>query len=144
MARIDWAVPVKPLEGFTASRIRVRKNGRSRGFTFVLNRQHVRSVAQMRIAFRPRDSLCFFVIVTGEAGVEHVHHWQIESVEPYHRFVSGVAVVVKGPGWCQDEIAGMHCGAFTVDSCVTAIAFDDETQGRRSMTVGRSIFSGQD
>src|SRR5262245_59523262 len=51
---------------------------------------------------------------------------------------------MKGPGWCQDEVAWTHRRSFAIDCGVCAAAFNDETNGGRCMTMRRSYFSRED
>ncbi|MNT04050.1 hypothetical protein D3C72_1386120 [compost metagenome] len=53
-------------------------------------------------------------------------------------------MVMPGPRRRDDEIPGMHGGAFAVDGSPGALAFDDKAQRRLRMAVAGGDFAGQD
>ena len=64
----------------------------------------------------------------------------VEPVEPEHRLVGVVAVVVPGHVGRDDEVAGVHERALAVDGGVRALALQHEAQRRLRVAVrGRHL-----
>ena len=80
----------------------------------------------------------------GERGVEKRHDGNVEPIEPYHRLIAIVPVIVPGPRWRNHEIPFVHERLFALYRRVRAIAFDDEAQRRLRVSVRRGDFAGQD
>ena len=94
----------------------------------MIDGQQVRSVARLRIADGARDRLLVLVVMLGERRVEELDDRDVEPVEPEHRLVGLVAVVVPGHRRRDDEVAVVHRRAFAVDGGVGAVALEDEAQ----------------
>jgi hypothetical protein len=45
-------------------------------------------------------------------------------------------MVVPIPRWCKNDISSLHGNSFTMNSCETSLAFDDEPHSKRYMAVG--------
>ena len=58
----------------------------------------------------------------GKAGIEETHRWNIKPVEPHHRLITEITVIMKGPRWRDDEVAPMHGRALAVHRGVRAFA----------------------
>src|SRR6516165_9593120 len=78
------------------------------------------------------------MVLLVEPGLEHPHQRGIEAVQPDHRSIGVVGVVVPGPVGGEDEIAREHREALTVNDRVAAAALDDQAKGRRRMAMGPS------
>src|SRR5690348_9998469 len=77
----------------------------------------------------------------GEARIEMIDGWDVEPIQPDHRLITRVTVVVIGPRGRQYEVAGMHGGALAIDSGVGAFAFDDEAQRGGGVPVAGGDFA---
>lgn len=69
---------------------------------------------------------------------------KIQAIKPDHRLVSFMAVIVPGPGWCEDNIAALHVNLFAFNCSETSLSFDDETQRKGTVAVRRCNFAGID
>ena len=94
----------------------------------MIDRKEVVAVAGIAVADRPGDRLLVDIEVLGERGIQHLNHGNVETVQPEDGSETGVAMIVPGPRWRNDEIALMHDRALTIDSGVGAFAFEDEAQ----------------
>ncbi len=66
-----------------------------------------------------------------------------QSIEPQHRAVAFVFVIVVAPRRREDQIAGLHPTALAVGAGVGAFALDDDAQRRRCVVVRQSGFAGK-
>ena len=98
--------------------------------------QQIGAVARAGIAFRLADRLLLLLVPLDEGGIQQLDHRDVEPVEPEHRLVGVVAVVVPGHVGRDDEIAGRHEGTLAVHGRVRALAFEHEAQRRLRVAVG--------
>ena len=109
-----------------------------------VHRHQVHAVAGQRVAFGPGVGLRLRRALLGEAGVEEAHQRDVEAVEPDHRLVAVVAVVVEGPRRRDDEVAVAHRRALAVDGRVGALAVEHQAQRRLAVAVRRRHLARQD
>ena len=138
------AVPAQRLERFAGARIRVIEHRRSLDLRPPIDRHQVIAEPRGTVAFRPRHRLHLGWRLLGKTRAQQFDDLDIEPVEPHHRLLGLVAVIVPGPGGSDDEIAGLHRGALAVDRGIGAVTLDDEAQCRLGMTMGRRDFARQD
>ena len=86
---------------------------------------------------------CAHRVVFGEAGVEQRHERHVEPVEPDHRHVSGVYVLVPRPVRGYDEVSRLHRNLRAVDAGEGAAPFEYETEGILCVTVVGCPLAGQ-
>ena len=74
----------------------------------------------------------------GERRLKMIDRRQIEHVEPHHRLLAGIAVVVRRPVGGDDEVAMRHHGLLAFDRGIGALAVEHEADrgGRVLMHVG--------
>ena len=101
----------------------------------MVDRKQVGAVAGRRIPHRLGDRLLLLVVMLDEGRIQHLDDRYVEAVEPEHRLVGVVAVVVPGHVGRDDEVARMHGRALAVDAGMRALAFQDEAQRRLRMAV---------
>ena len=101
----------------------------------MIDGQQVGAVTGRGISRRLGDRLLLLLVVLDEGSVEHLDDGDVEPVEPEHRLVGVVAVVVPGHVGGDDEIAGMHGRALAVDAGVGALALQHEAQRRLRVAV---------
>ncbi len=76
----------------------------------------------------------------GEGGVEEIDRRHVEHVEPDHRLLGRIAVIVRSPVRRDHEIAAAHDGLLALDRGVSAIAVEHETDRRSGVPVrGRDL-----
>ena len=109
-----------------------------------IDRNHVGAVTRQRIAFRPDDGLVGAVAFLRKSGIEETHDGNVQTVEPYHRLVAQVAMVVPGPGRRDDEVAAAHRRAFAIDRGVGTLAVQHQTQRGLRVAMGRRHFARHD
>ena len=131
-------------ERLARARVRIAEHRCRQRLRRVVERQQVGAVARLRVAFGLRDRLRRLGIALHEARVEERDDRDVEAVEPHHRLIARVAVVVPRPGRRDDEVAGMHRDALAVDRGIRAGAFDHEAQRRLRVAVARRDFAGHD
>ena len=107
-------------------------------------RQHARAVAHQRVLVVAPGVLLLVVEMLVEARLEEIDRRHVEHVEPDHRLLRGVAVVVDGPVRRQHEVARRHDGLLAVDLGVGALAVEDEADRRRGVAVRRRDLARQD
>src|SRR6476660_3317057 len=88
------------------------------------------AVTGKAVAGRTGYLLLVLVRSFGEGCVEELHHWNIEPIEPEHRLVGFVGMIMPGHRRCDDEVAGLHRGLLAVNSGKCAFALQDEAQRR--------------
>ena len=111
---------------------------------FILERQHIRSVSRSGIILRAGKRLHALGIFLRKARIEQIDDRHIESVEPHHRLISRVAMIMKCPRRRNDEIARMHRDLLAVDRRVGPLALNNETQGRGRVPVAGGYLARQD
>ncbi len=79
-----------------------------------------------------------------EHRVQGLHERDVEPVQPDHRSVGVIAVVVPGEARRQDEVARRHVDALPVDGRVGAVSLHDEADRRRRVTMGAGDLAGQE
>ncbi len=100
-------------------------------------------IARHAIAWRARFGLALGIGGLGEADVEQADDRDVQPVQPHHRRVGLVAVIVPGPAWRDDEIARAHHRSLALHRGVGAAALDDEAQRGLRMAVRRRDLAGQ-
>ena len=108
------------------------------------HRGHVVAAAGEAAAFGACHLLRLAGVVLREAGVEEADHGNVQAIEPHHRRVGFVAVVVPGPARRDDEVARPHGRALAVHRGVGAGAFDDEAQRALRVAVAGRHLAGKD
>ena len=112
------------------------------------HRQHVAAEARNAAALGACDRLRAQRKGLGEGRAEHPQDGDVESVEPDDGLAGAasaiVAMVVPGPGRCDDEIARRHPRTLAIDRGVGPAAIDHEPQCRLRVPVTRRDLSGQD
>ena len=83
-------------------------------------------------------------IMIEEARIHDVDEMEVEHVEPHHRPVAEIAMVVPGHRRRDDEIAGCHHRPLAADCGIGVLALDDEAQRRRGVTMGGRDLAGED
>ena len=78
-----------------------------------------------------------------ESRIEQPHSGDVETVEPDHRFVTRISMIVPLPVGGQHQIERVHYRFFTVESGVSTTSFHDETQRTLGMAVARGDLAGQ-
>ena len=110
---------------------------------FVINGQHVHAEARETVAGRALDGVFIVRITFRKRGVKEPDDRNIQPVEPDHRGVGMVAVVVPGHWRCDDEITVLHQSAFAIDRSVCTGTVKHEPQRRLAMAVGRGHLARQ-
>ncbi len=72
-----------------------QRRGRSRGAE--ADRQQIATGLRLGAAFRTGDGIGAVRIILAKAGIEEVDDMHVETVEPHHRRVRLVAVIVPRP-----------------------------------------------
>ena len=107
-------------------------------------RQHIGGVARQVVSLFAGHRLLIFRVILSEAAAQIVHQRQVEAVEPDHRLIAGIAVIVPAPLRRQNKVAGAHGGAFAIDGGKCPFTFNHKAQRRLVMTVARRHFAGHD
>ena len=103
-------------------------------------RQHARGIEGQRIAVAAVGRLGRALELLGERRLEEVDLGKIEHVEPQHRLLRGIAMIVRRPVGGNDEIAGRHVGLLALDCSVGALAVEHEADRRGDVPVrGRDL-----
>ena len=68
--------------------------------------------------------------------------WQIQRIEPDHRFSALMAVIMPFTARGQDQIAFLHWQLLAIDNGITAFAFNNDPRSRGRVTMGRGRFPG--
>ena len=110
------------------ARVRIVEHRRRASRRPLIDGQQVRAVARLRIADGTRDRLLVLVVMLGKRRVEELDDRDVEPVEPEHRLVGLVAVVVPRHRRRDDEVAVVHRRAFAVDGGVGAVPLEHEPQ----------------
>src|SRR5262249_10433086 len=98
-------------------------------------REHAGGITLERIAVLMIDVLHLLAEVRGERCLEMVDRRHVEYVEPHHRFLARVAVIVRRPVGRNDEITVFHLRLLALDCCISALAFEHEANGGSDMLV---------
>ena len=107
-------------------------------------RQHAGAVEGERIAVLAVGRLRRLLELLGERRLEEVDLWKVQHVEPQHRLVGGVAVVVRRPVRGDDEVARRHVGFLALDRGIGALAVEHEADRRGHMSMRRGNLARQD
>ena len=89
----------------------------------------------------PPHGLLRVRVVLEEDRLERDHQRQVEPVEPHHRLVAVVVVVVPHPVRREDQVAGLHLARVAVDRRVDARARHHEADRRGSVPVRRRVLA---
>src|ERR1019366_5123377 len=144
VVRIRIAITRQRYQCVARPNIRIAENRGRLRLGFPVDRNHVGPVASRTVPHRPRDRLAVGIRRLGEADVEHLDHRHVQSIEPNHRLIRFIAVIMPRPWRGNHEVARLHDRALALNRGVSAMAFDDEAQRRRGVTVCRRDLSGQD
>ncbi len=144
VAGIGVLVAAQNLEQFARAGIGVIEHRRGLGRGLPVDRHQIVGKPRGVVALGPGDGLHIASARLGEARVEQAHDRDVEPVEPDHRLVGLVAMVVPGPGRCDHEIAGQHRRALAIDRGIGALSLDNEAQCRLGVAVRRRHFARQD
>ena len=68
----------------------------------------------------------------------------VEHVEPHHRLLARIAVVVRRPVGGDDEVAVLHLRLFAFDRGIGALAFQHEADGGGDVAMRVGNLAGQD
>src|ERR1700687_3221438 len=79
-------------------------------------------------------------VILEEDRLQRGQERQVQSIEPYHRFVTPIIVVVPVPDGRQDQVARFHVTCITVDGRIDARTCKDEANGAGRMPVRRCRF----
>ncbi len=107
-------------------------------------RQHAGGVTLERITILVVDVLHLLVEVLGERRLEMVDRRHVEHVEPNHRLLARIAVIVRRPVGGDDEVAMLHLSLLTLDRRVGALALQHEANGGGDVLVRVGDLAGQD
>jgi len=94
-------------------------------------RDEVHTVTPQSTRLPPVDRLLVFGMLLAERRAEEARERGVEPVEPDHRHVAEIGVVVPCPGRRHHEVAGLHRQLLAGDRRVGAFALDDEAQRAR-------------
>src|SRR6516162_5101413 len=144
VARVRVLVPTECVERFARADIGIIEHRRGLDRRLPVDRQEIVGEPRRTVALGPGDGLNVRLTRLGEAGIQQAHDRNVEPVEPDHRLLRLVAVVVPSPGRGNHEVAGEHRRALTVDGGIGSLALDDEAQRRLRMAVRRGHLAGQD
>ncbi len=101
------------------------------------------AVKLARIAFAVRNRLHVRIalraghVVIDPRGIEKFHQRPVQRIDPDHRLVGIVAVIVPGPVRGQDEIAAVRGAALAFDDGVAAFVRQNGSAGIRRMQMDR-------
>ena len=144
MALVDVAGLLQPIEDRPGARIAivdhraaVERDRRPVG-------QHARGIERERIPVGTGRVLHLIVGIISERGFEEIDRREIEHVQPQHRLLRRIAVVVRGPVGGDHEIARRHESLLALDGRVGALAVEHEADCRRDVAMGRRHFARQD
>jgi hypothetical protein len=79
----------------------------------------------------------------GEVTRQHLPQRQVETVEPHHRTIAFIAVIVPFPRRREHHVAAFHHDLLAFDRREAAFALDDETQRERRVPVRARRFARQ-
>jgi len=68
----------------------------------------------------------------------------VEAIDPHHRTIGFVAVIMPGHAGRNDEVADLHHGFLTGDGGIGVSALHDEAQRRGDVLVRRGDLARQD
>ena len=88
--------------------------------------------------------LHLLVEIVGERRLEEIDLREIEHVEPQHRLLRGIAVVVRRPVRGDHEVAGRHERLLALDRRIGALAVEHEADGGGDVAVDRRDLARQD
>jgi len=108
----------------------------------VIYRQHVGAVTGQAVTRFAGKRMFIVAITLGERSVEKTGERNIESVQPDHRRIAVIAMIMPGPGWRDNKIAKLHDRAFAIDAGMTARTIQHKTQRRLAMAMSGSHFVG--
>src|SRR5438128_2128099 len=79
-----------------------------------------------RVVGRLYNTLSILLIRLEETGLKTIEQGIVEPIEPDHRFVGVVPMIMPGPAGRQDEIARRHFESFTVHRGIRSLPRDNE------------------
>ena len=89
-------------------------------------RQHVGSIARQVVPLFARYRLLIFRVIFSKATAQNINQWQIQTVQPDHRLIARVTVIVPLPLRGQNKVAGVHLGALAVHGSERAFPFHNK------------------
>ncbi|MNS99432.1 hypothetical protein D3C72_1338340 [compost metagenome] len=107
-------------------------------------RTHVAAIAVQAIAGRGLFRELVLGIALSEAGVEVTDGRDVQPVQPDHRRLGRVAVVVPLAARRQHQVEGLHHRLLAVHRGIGAAALHDEAQGALGMAVSGRDLARQD
>jgi hypothetical protein len=125
------------------ARVRVVEDRRRTWRRTLIDRKQVRAVARLRITGRARDGLFVLVVVLGERSIEELDDRNVQPVEPEHRLIRLVPVVVPRHRRRDDEVAVVHPRPLAVHGRGCAVALEYEAERALGVAMGRCDFARQ-
>ena len=124
------------------TRVRVIEDRRGFDGGLPINRQQIIAEARGAVALGPSHRLHYGGRLLGKACAQQFDDLDVEAVQPDHRLLCIVAMIVPRPGGCDDEIARLHRRALAIDRGVGAVTLNDEAQRRLRVAMSRRDFAG--
>ena len=138
---IEGAVAIELLQNHSRARVRIVENRRRQARMVIVDRHEVAAVPRMSVAFVLPYGLYLFGIPLGETRIQIINQRKIQTVHPHGWGVAQVSVVVIGPGWSENEVAGVHRRSLTFNGGICTIALHDQTQRSGCMPMRRRHLS---
>src|SRR5262249_18793444 len=110
----------------------------------MVDRQQISTVARPRIPDWLGDRLLLVGVALDEGGVEQLNQRNVKSVEPEHRFLALISMIMPGHGGRDDEVTWWHVGALAINGGEGTFSLDDEAQCRLGMSVSGRYFVRHD
>src|SRR3989454_541139 len=136
-------------DGSAGHSVRVFEDDAVEGVAGVLSRQPFQGgtslghrVVPPRRADALADGLRLPMVLLVEPGLQHTHQRGVQAIEPDHRLIGVVRMVVPRPIGGQHEVTRVHGNAVTVYDRVAALALDDQAQRRGRMAMGAGDLAG--
>src|SRR5579884_3114451 len=91
-----------------------------------------------------RSFLSAFAIELKETRFEHVNERIVQPIQPDHRTLAFMFVIVPVPIRSQEQVTRMHVNALSVNNSIGAVSFDNEAKCGSSMSMCLSSFARKD
>ena len=141
---IDVARASQPIEDRPDAGIGIIDDRRADPVRGLAVRQHAGAEPGERIPVLALRCLAFPIQMLGETCLEEIDGRQIEHVEPDHRLLRSIAVIVRGPIRGDDEVAALHCRPLAFHRRIGALAVQHEPDRRGGMAMGGGDLARQD